>query len=63
MKMCVSQIPEEERQTYSKPREHIKGSDAALLERVADEFHAVHGRALAALGIDLPKIKSFSRQG
>ena len=61
--MCASQIPEEERQTYSKPREHIKGSDVALLERVADEFHAVHGGALAALGIDLPKIKSFSRQG
>ena len=61
--MCASQIPEEERQTYSKSREHIKGSDAALLERVAGEFYAVHGRALAPLGIDLPKIKSFSRQG
>lgn len=57
------QIPEGERQTYSKSREHLKGSDVALVERVAAEYEAAHGSALAALGITLEKMKAFIRQG
>lgn len=57
------QIPEEARQSYSRPREHLKGSDTALLDRVAAEYQAVHGAALAPLEITLEKITAFARQG
>lgn len=62
-KTIISQVPEGERQSYSRPREHLKGSDVALLERVAAEYQAAHGPALTALGITIDQIKTLSRQG
>ncbi len=57
------QLPEGERQTYSRPREHLKGSDLALLERMAAEYQAAHGPALTALGITANQVNTFIRRG
>lgn len=56
------QVPESELPTY-KPREHLKGSDAALVERVKAEFLAVHGEKLAPLGIAAKHILLEGRRG
>lgn len=56
------QVPKEELPSY-KPREHLKGLDAALVARVKAEILAVHGEKLAAMGMDIKTILLEGRRG
>lgn len=56
------QVPQEELPSY-KPREHLKGADAALVERVKAEVLAAHGEKLAAMGIDAKAVLLEGRRG
>lgn len=58
----LMQIPQKELPSY-KPREHLKGSDAALVERVKAEVLAAHGDKLAAIGVDTKTILLEGRRG
>ena len=44
-------------------REHLKGIDAELIERVRAEVAHVHGPALAGLGLDSKAIVAEGRRG
>ncbi|BDA42682.1 probable protein AGENET DOMAIN (AGD)-CONTAINING P1 at N-terminal half [Coccomyxa sp. Obi] len=55
-------VPQEELPSY-KPREHLKGSDAALVERVKAEILSAHGDKLAAVGVDTKTVLLEGRRG
>ena len=55
-------MPKEKLPQY-KEREHLKGADAALVDRVRAEFAAVHGAALAAVGVDAKAMLAEGRRG
>lgn len=61
--LCLfAQVPEEDLPEY-KPREHLKGVDAELVERVKAEIMAVHGDALASVGLDGKAVLMEGRRG
>jgi hypothetical protein len=55
-------VPESLRPAYAKPNEHLKGSDAEIVERVKAEVWKVHGDALTQLGIDLKNLTIEGRR-
>ena len=56
------QVPAAELPEY-REREHLKGADAALVERVRAEIAHVHGAALAGLGLEPKVIVTEGRRG
>lgn len=61
-RVSLPQVPQEELPQY-REREHLKGADAALIERVRAEFAAAHGAALAAAGVDAKAMLAEGRRG
>ncbi len=55
-------MPESELPSY-KAREHLKGTDAALVERVKAEVLAVYGKKLAGMGITPKHVLMEGRRG
>ncbi|CAL8467664.1 g7202 [Coccomyxa elongata] len=55
-------VPKEELPSY-KPREHLKGVDAALVARVKAEIMTGYGEKLAAMGMDAKTILLEGRRG